>query len=80
MDRRSRKSRDGVLTSLNVAIEAMDLAKEIASMTPVKAVFGSVSVVLTMIRVSPPLARFYQPLDDVYRIRWPTKPTTSTSA
>ena len=69
MDRKSRKSRDGVLTSLNVAIEAMNLAKEISSMTPAKAVFGSVSVVLAMIRVSFLLARFYQLLDNAYRIR-----------
>ena len=36
---------------LNVAIEAMNLAKEVSSVTPAKAVFGSVSVLLTMIRV-----------------------------
>ena len=38
--------------ALNAAIEAMNLAKELSSITPAKAVFGSVSVVLTMIRVS----------------------------
>jgi hypothetical protein len=36
---------------LNVAIEAMNLAKEVSSMTPAKPVFGSVSALLTMIRV-----------------------------
>ena len=36
---------------LNVAIETLNLAKEISSVTPAKAVFGSVSVLLTMIRV-----------------------------
>ena len=45
------KGRDGVLSSLNMAIEALNLAKEISSITPAKAVFGSVSAVLTMIRV-----------------------------
>jgi len=47
--------RDGVLSTLNVAIEAMNLAKEISSITPAKAVFGSVSVLLTMIRVRSPV-------------------------
>ena len=81
MDPKSRRRRDGALTSLNAAIEAMNLAKEISSMTPAKAVFGSVSVVLTMIRVSfffPHLNQLLADID-VYRIRWPTKPTTSTS-
>ena len=51
MDSKSQRRRDGALLSLNVAIEAVNLAKEISSITPAKAVFGSVSVVLTMIRV-----------------------------
>ena len=45
------KGRDGVLSTLNVAIEATNLAKEVSSITPAKAVFGSVSILLTMIRV-----------------------------
>ena len=36
---------------MNAAIEAMNLAREVSSMTPAKAVFGSVGVLLTMIRV-----------------------------
>ena len=54
MDANSRREKwqDGILSSLNAAIEAMNLAKELASVTPAKAVFGSVSVLLTMIRVS----------------------------
>ena len=51
MDPKSQRRRDRTLSSLNVAIEAMNLAKEISSITPAKAVFGSVSLVLTMIRV-----------------------------
>ena len=53
MDENSQrpKSRDGVLSSLNVTIEALNLAKEISGITPAKAAFGSVSVLLTMIRV-----------------------------
>jgi hypothetical protein len=48
---KQQNRRDGVLLSLNAAIEAMNLAKEVSTMTPVKAVFGSVSILLTMIRV-----------------------------
>lgn len=45
------KEREGVTSALNGAIEAMNLAKEISGVTPAKAVFGTVSVILTMIRV-----------------------------
>ena len=45
------KGQDGTISSLNVAIEALNLAKEAASVTPAKGVFGSVSILLTMIRV-----------------------------
>ena len=45
------KTRDSFLSSLDVAINALDLAKEISSATPAKAVFGSVSALLSMIRV-----------------------------
>jgi len=48
------KGQDGVLSSLDVAIDGLNLAKELSSITPAKAVFGSASVLLTMIRVSLP--------------------------
>ena len=53
MDTKSErpKGRDSALSSLNLAIEGLNLAKEISSITPAKAVFGSVSVLLAMIRV-----------------------------
>ena len=44
--------REGVISGLNAAIETLNLAKEISSITPAKAVFGSVSVILVIIRVS----------------------------
>jgi len=47
--------REGALSSLNAAIEAMNLAEKISSIAPAKAVFGSVSVILTMVRVCSPL-------------------------
>ena len=48
------KEREGIISTLNGAIEAMNLAKEVSSVTPAKAVFGSVSFILTMIKVSFP--------------------------
>ena len=48
---RRPKGRDGVLSTLNTTIEALNLAKEICSITPAKAAFGSVSVLLTTIKV-----------------------------
>jgi len=46
------KGRDSAILALNATIEASNLAKELSSITPAKVVFGSVSVVLAMIRVS----------------------------
>jgi len=64
MDTESRhpKGRDGTLSSLNVVVEALNLAKEASSITPAKAVFGSVSILLAMIRVRflPPGAEMFQ--------------------
>ena len=55
MDPKSKqKSRDNTLTLLNAAIEAMNLAKEIVSVTPAKVVFGSAGILLSMIRVRLP--------------------------
>jgi len=42
---------DNVVSSLDVAIEALNLAEKISSITPAKAAFGSVGALLTMIRV-----------------------------
>jgi len=48
---RRPKGQEGTISTLNATIEAMNLAKELSSITPAKAVFGSVSVILTMTRV-----------------------------
>ena len=48
-----QKRQDNILSLLNVTIEALNLAKEVTSATPAKTVFGSVSALLTMIRVRP---------------------------
>ena len=49
---RRPKEREGVVLALDAAIEAMNLAKELSRATPAKAVFGSVSGILVMIKVS----------------------------
>jgi len=46
-----QKRRDVTLSSLNAAIEALKIMKEATTITPAPAVFGIVSVLLTMIRV-----------------------------
>ena len=55
--------REGALSSLRVAIEAMNLAKEVSSITPTKAVFGPVSALLTILRV-----RFLRYYDHSFQI------------
>jgi len=46
------KGRENTISALNVTIDALNLAKELSSITPAKAVCGTVSVILVMIRVS----------------------------
>ena len=48
-----RKGQDDVFSKLNEAIEDLNRAKELSSITQVKAVFGSTSGLLLAIRVSP---------------------------
>jgi len=45
------KDREAAISGLNAAIDALNLIKEVASVTPAKAAFGSVSVLLTMLKV-----------------------------
>jgi len=74
-----QKRREVTLSSLNAAIEAMTILKEATSITPAPAVFGTVSILLTIIRVCfSPLQRFI-PGSHRTRTRWPTKPTMSSS-
>ena len=65
MDANSRrqKRQDNVRPLLNAAIEAMNLAKEVSSATPAKAIFGSVSILLTMIMV-----RFLLSSDETFQV------------
>jgi len=72
------EEQDGVLSSLNVAIDGLNLAKELSSITPAKAVFGSVAILLAMIKVT-----FILFCDisssHVVRTRWSTNGITSSS-
>ena len=71
---RRPKRRDHNFSALTAAIEALDIAKESPSPKPATAVFGTVSTLLTTIRVSFLSTRVFRPLAYVLRIRRPTKP------
>ena len=45
------EGRDGTLSRLNVAINTLNLAKDVCSIAPAQAAFGAASGLLTMIRV-----------------------------
>jgi len=45
------KHRDQIFSALNVSIDGLDLAEKLSIITPAKAAFGTVGVVLKMIRV-----------------------------
>ena len=48
---RQTRGQDTALATLNVAIGDLNVAKEVSSVTPAKAVFGSATILLAMIRV-----------------------------
>jgi len=52
MEFESPRGQEGDILALNTAIEALNLAKELPGTAPAKTVFGSVSVILAVIRVS----------------------------
>jgi hypothetical protein len=45
------KARDGVVSTLDVAIELLNLGRVTCSISPAQVAFGSVGVLLTIIRV-----------------------------
>ena len=45
------KGREGVISALNGAVEAMNLAEKTSTITPAKTVLGSVSTLLALIKV-----------------------------
>jgi len=45
------KGRDDALFSLNVAIDGLNVAKELSTITPATALFSSINILLTRIKV-----------------------------
>ena len=58
---------NAALSSLNTAIDALNLAKETSTIIPAEAAFGSTSVLLATIRVGLLLVHAGRLLADVYR-------------
>lgn len=58
------KGREGTLSLLDAAIEAVDFAEEIATIAPIKAAFRTVKALLTMIKVC--FLRFYDKIFQVH--------------
>lgn len=74
-----QETRENVTSLLNETIEGMWLAKEISTVTPAKAAFGSVGTLLTRIRVRFLLLSVDLFQAHVVRIPWPTKMTVLNS-
>jgi len=55
IEAQQQKRQDNTISSLNLAIDALNLAGGVVDIMPAKAVFGTVSVLLVMIRVGFPL-------------------------
>ena len=49
-----KPQREGAVLALSMAIEAIDLAEKISSITPAKTVFCSVGAILVVIKVCSP--------------------------
>lgn len=66
MDTKSQRQKrlDSALPLLNAAINDINLANKVSSIAPAKAVYGSVGVLLTMIKVCSIL--FYDDLSRVH--------------
>ena len=54
---RQQTEQDSALSTLDVSIKYLNIAKDTSSIKPAKDAFGSVNVLLTMIRVRVPLPR-----------------------
>ena len=73
------KGRDGVISTLDVFIQAINVAKDTCGIPPAQIAFGSASVLLTMIRVRFLAFDESQPLTSrLSRTRWPTTRIMST--
>ena len=59
------KTRDVVLPTLDVFIQALSIAKDACGIPPAQIALGSASTLLTMIRVHVPLLSMHKPLSYV---------------
>ena len=71
------KGQDGAFSSLNVAINVLNYAKEVSNVIPAKAAFDSAGVLLAIIRVGFLPVHVGRPSANVRRIQWSRKRTTS---
>jgi len=55
--------REAAISALNAAVEAMNLVEKNSTITPAKTVFGSVSTLLTLVRVC-----FLHSCNDLFQI------------
>jgi hypothetical protein len=78
--RQQQKGRDGVLSTLDIFIQALNFAKDSCVIPPAQTAFGSASVLLTMIRACFLSLREDKLLTRVYlsRTRWLTIGIIST--
>ena len=71
------KGQDGALSSLSMAINVLNHAKEVSNVIPAKAAFDSAGILLAVIRVGFLPVHVSRPSANVRRIQWPRKRTTS---
>ena len=56
---RQQKRQEHIISSLDAAIAALDIAEKVSSITPAKAAFTVVKEVLTMIKVGSPFVLYW---------------------
>ena len=70
------KGRDGVISTLDLVIQGLTLAKDTCGFPPAQAALGAAGVLLTMIRVRS-LPPWCAPGSRLFRTAWPTNRITS---
>jgi hypothetical protein len=77
-DSQRRNGRDSTLSRLNLAIDALSHAKDVSTIAPAQAAFGSVCALLTILKVfCPPVPRRRAPCSHLSRTSLPKKRNTS---
>jgi len=76
---KQQKRQEKIVSSLNVAITALDIAEKVSSIAPAKAAFSIVKEILAMIKVRLPYFALVDRELNVDRTLWRTRKTTSNS-